>query len=62
MFGEPEVCDLQVAVGVDQHVFGFEVAVDDVLAVQMFEDQGSLRCVVTCFYFVKTVDTSQVCE
>jgi hypothetical protein len=36
-FGEPEVCEFEVAVVADQQVFGFEVAEDDVFGVHILE-------------------------
>lgn len=62
VLGEPEISDLQVAVTVDQHVLGLEVALDDVLAVQVFEDECGLGSLVACFHFVETVDRAEVGE
>jgi hypothetical protein len=40
--GEPEVGELDVAFAVDEEVFGLEVAVGDVLGVEVLEGQQDL--------------------
>lgn len=43
--GDTEVSELEVAVGVEQDVFGFEVAVDDVHLVEVLEREEDLGSV-----------------
>jgi len=40
--GEPEVAELDVAGGADQHVLGLEVAVEDPLLVEVLEAEEGL--------------------
>lgn len=56
VFGEPKVSEFEVAVSADEHIFWFEVSVDDILGVQVFEDQDdvggvetSLKYEIRCF-------------
>mmetsp|Transcript_77581 Transcript_77581/g.240356 ORF Transcript_77581/g.240356 Transcript_77581/m.240356 type:complete len:268 (+) Transcript_77581:2-805(+) len=45
LLGEAEVRDLHVALAVDEQILGLQVAVDDVLGVQVGEGQDDLPCV-----------------
>ena len=44
-FSKTEISKLDVTIGGDEHVFGFEVAVNDVLAVEVLEDEDQLGCI-----------------
>ena len=52
LFGEAEVDDFAVAVGVDEYVFGLEVAVDDGLGVQVLDAVEDLQKVELGHVFV----------
>mmetsp|Transcript_40848 Transcript_40848/g.95434 ORF Transcript_40848/g.95434 Transcript_40848/m.95434 type:complete len:243 (-) Transcript_40848:296-1024(-) len=45
ILSEPEIRELDVAVGADEDIVGFEVAVDDVFFVQVLQRQGNLSYV-----------------
>lgn len=47
-FCEAKVCDFYVPVAVEKDVFGLEVAVDDVLLVQVVESESDLSGVEFC--------------
>ena len=40
--GKSEICEFEVAVGANEDVLGFEVAVDDVFGVQVLEDEDDV--------------------
>jgi hypothetical protein len=42
---EAKVCEFEVSVCGDEYVFGFEVPVDDIAGVEVFEDGDDVRCV-----------------
>ena len=46
-FGKAEVSEFEISIAANQYVLWFEIAVDDIFAVQMLEDEQHLRCVET---------------
>lgn len=46
-FGKAEVSEFEISIAADQYVLWFEIAVDDVFAVQILEGEQHLRCVET---------------
>lgn len=43
--GQTRTCELQVPLHIEQYVLGLKVAIDDVLAMQILEDEHNLCCV-----------------
>lgn len=48
MFGESEICDLDVSVRPEEDVFGLEISVDDVERVEVVESESDFGGVELC--------------
>jgi len=59
---EPEVGHLQLAVCVNQQVFGFEVAIDNVLGVQLLKDKRNLRSLEARLGLLEANHGAEICE
>ena len=46
-FGEAEICEFDVAVLVDEDIFRFEVSINDISLVKIFEDHDDLGRIKT---------------
>lgn len=55
-------CDLEVPIGVDEEVLGLEVAIDDVLLVQVLEDERDLRGVEAALLVLEPPRAAEVRE
>jgi hypothetical protein len=53
-FGETEVGDSDVALKVNQDIFGLQVAVDDVMRMEKFEGKDDLTCEKQSLVLVET--------
>lgn len=63
LFGKPKVYQLQVPVGIDQHIFRLHVSVCDALALmEELQDEDHLGNVETSSIFIEASGSPQVSE
>lgn len=48
-FGKPKICQFKVAILSDQYIFGFQVSINDILSMQVFEHADYLSCIELSF-------------
>jgi hypothetical protein len=60
--GETKVCEFEVAIVANQQVFGFEVAKDDVFAMEIFETRGDCGSIKASLVCGKRLHVAQVSE
>lgn len=53
-FAKPKVCDLNVAIIVDQNIFWFQVPIYDLGCMQIFQSKNSLSKIELCYMFLET--------
>lgn len=56
LFDETKVCEMNVAEDVEDKVFGFEIAINDSILMQIFDSKQDLSGIETSLFFIELID------